>query len=79
MKIEREKESLKEMVARVQSEKERLQEQNRERVNDYELRLKKAESEKLRIEQETQKQAREKDVIIESLRNQVSILGQNSQ
>ena len=75
MKIEREKESLKEMVARVQSEKERLQEQNRERVNDYELRLKKAESEKLRIEQEAQKQAREKDVIIESLRNQLSISG----
>ena len=69
IKIEREKESLKEMVARVQTEKERLLEQNRERVGDYELRLKKAESEKLRMEQEAQTQAREKDVTIESLRN----------
>lgn len=76
-KLEREKESIKEMLQKVQSEKERLAEQSRERVNDYESRLKRLENERQRSELDTSRALREKDGVIDSLRNQN--LGLNQQ
>jgi arginine decarboxylase-like protein len=44
--LEREKDAIRDMVQRVQSEKERLNEQYRERISEYEGRIKKLEAER---------------------------------
>lgn len=47
-KAERERDQIREMLQRVQLEKDRIVEQNRERLSDYEARLKKLEQDRQR-------------------------------
>jgi len=65
------------MLQRVQLEKDRIVEQNRERLSDYEQRLKKHEQERQRLEIEHSRQQREKDTQLDALRNQQLSLSQS--
>ncbi|CDW79559.1 UNKNOWN [Stylonychia lemnae] len=79
IKYEKEKEALKDVINKVQLEKERVQEQNRERFQEYESRLKQTENDKQKFEQDLSKLAREKEIIIEQLKNKNLALAQTIQ
>lgn len=57
-------------MQRIQSEKDRMIEQHRERANEYEGRIKKLESERQRMDLEHSRAIREKEGTLDIARNQ---------
>lgn len=57
------------MITKVQLEKERIQEQNKERFAEHEGKFKLSENDKQKYETDIARVAREKEVVIEQLKN----------
>lgn len=57
------------MVQKIQQEKERVNEQSREKMGEFEIKWRKLESERIKREEEISKILREKESQIESLKS----------
>ena len=68
MNLEKEKDNIKDILQKVQLEKDRIQEQSRKRVAEYELRIKEQETDRGRVEQEHNRALRERESAVEQLK-----------
>ncbi len=70
LKLEREKETIREMMQRVQIEKDRMNEQYRERTSEYESKIKKLENDRQRIDLEHGRAIRDREGALDLAKNQ---------